>query len=106
MSQQTFLFNSDQLYRVGSVFDPIKVKSLTLECYDVEYHEYEYLFSVVGMEGRYATSYDWALVLNTPVNVELARQQRALYQQLRDLRETARDLPVQKISHVLEGTKA
>lgn len=73
-----YLFSSSNLYSVGGGLDPAVVVPDTLVCYDVkQVHKPNFIgtltweFKVKGHgDTLYKTHYEWALVENTPENLQ------------------------------------
>ena len=82
---QTYLFDSDSLYKVGGGLDPEPVQPMTLECYEVTHVGRNFLggqniqFKIKDRgDTLYESSYAWALVLNTPENLEAVKPRAKL----------------------------
>jgi len=81
-----YLYNYQYLYPVGKGQED--VKELTLECYDIEPTNRNIIggsqweFKVVGRgDQMFRTSYDWALVENTPENLALITEFEEIHRQ-------------------------
>lgn len=101
----TYLFNSDKLYPLDSLLHAEEdVVPLTLEAYDVEKSGSNpfdarspmFKFKIKGRgDTVFETAYGWALVLNTPENVQQAWMRQATYDAAQLLREKAAKMTVQ-----------
>lgn len=85
MSNQVYRFDSDKMYpRDVSGFQPIDVVPLQVKCHNVKPGRTDLVgngtweFQVVGKDEWYVTSYAWALILDTPENLELVRLRNLL----------------------------
>ncbi len=82
-----YLYNYKYLYPVGA--EQEDVVELTLECYDIRPMDRRNLvgaaqweFKVVGRGDQlFRTSYDWALVENTPENLALIAEFEEIHRQ-------------------------
>jgi hypothetical protein len=89
-----YLYNYQYLYPVGK--EQEDVKELTLECYDIQPARAnmiggrQWTFKIVGRGDQlFLTSYDWALVENTPENLALVAEFEAINRQRNQLESKA-----------------
>ena len=92
-----YLYNYKYLYPVGAGQEV--VEELTLECYDIKptnpnfLGSSQLLFKVVGRGDQvFSTSYDWALVENTPENLLLIAEFEDIHRERADLQKKATKL--------------
>jgi|ERR1700682_4424612 len=82
-----YLYNCKYLYPVGK--EQEDVKELTLECYDIQADARPNIvgttsweFKIVGRGNQvFRTSYEWALVVNTPENLALIAEFEEIHRQ-------------------------
>jgi len=98
-----YLFDSDLLYTPNSL-TPEKVERLTLECYDVHYSGTNMVgtsnirFKIRGRgDTIYQTSYNWALLLNTPENRKAIAHRNSLRHKCEEAERGARRAHAQVI---------
>jgi len=92
-----YLYNYQYLYPVGKGQED--VKELTLECYDIKPANpnliggSQWSFKVVGRGDQlFHTSYDWALVENTPENLALIAEFEGIHRQRSALQTKASEV--------------
>lgn len=90
-----YLYNYKYLYPIGLAQED--VEELTLECYDIQpmgrrniVGGSQWEFKVMGRGDQvFRTSYDWALVENTPENVALIAEFEEIHLQRAELQTKA-----------------